>query len=45
VFRISNHYVSKIVFLLLFVEVLVLLGAAYVGAAVRMLEFGDAAPT
>ncbi|MCA1245475.1 TIGR03013 family XrtA/PEP-CTERM system glycosyltransferase [Massilia sp. MS-15] len=44
-FRISNHYVSKIVFLLLFVEVLVLLGAAYVGAAVRMLEFEDAART
>jgi len=43
VFRISNHYVSKIVFLLLFVEVLVVLGAAYVGAAVRMLEYGDAA--
>lgn len=42
-FRISNHYVSKIVFLLLFVEVLVLLGAAYIGAAVRMLELGDAA--
>ncbi|MGG7605418.1 TIGR03013 family XrtA/PEP-CTERM system glycosyltransferase [Massilia sp. BKSP1R2A-1] len=42
-FRISNHYVSKIVFLLLFVEVIVLLGAAYVGAALRMLEFGDAA--
>lgn len=42
-FRISNHYVSKIVFLLLFVEVLVLLGAAYIGAALRMLEFGDAA--
>ena len=42
-FRISNHYVSKIVFLLLFVEVLVVLGAAYVGAAVRMLEYGDAA--
>lgn len=42
-FRISNHYVSKIVFLLLFVEVLVLLGAAYIGAAVRMLQFGDAA--
>ncbi|WP_306391369.1 TIGR03013 family XrtA/PEP-CTERM system glycosyltransferase [Telluria beijingensis] len=38
-FRISNHYVSKIVFLLLFVEVLVLLGAAYIGAAVRMLEY------
>jgi len=39
VFRISNHYVSKIVFLLLFVEVLVLLGAAYVGVAVRTLDF------
>ena len=39
-FRISNHYVSKIVFLLLFVEVLVLLGAAYAGVAVRMLDFG-----
>ena len=38
-FRISNHYVSKIVFLLLFVEVLVLLGAAYIGAAVRLLEY------
>ncbi|MFC0250906.1 TIGR03013 family XrtA/PEP-CTERM system glycosyltransferase [Massilia consociata] len=42
-FRISNHYVSKIVFLLLFVEVIVLLGAAYIGAAVRLLEFEDAA--
>jgi len=41
VFRISNHYVSKIVFLLLFVEVLVLLGAAYAGVAMRMLDFGD----
>jgi sugar transferase (PEP-CTERM system associated) len=40
VFRISNHYVSKIVFVLLFVEVLVLLGAAYVGAAVRFFELG-----
>jgi len=40
VFRISNHYVSKIVFVLLFVEVLVLLGAAYIGVAVRMLEYG-----
>src|SRR3954470_2217737 len=38
VFRISNHYVSKIVFVLLFVEVLVLLGAAYAGAAVRYLD-------
>jgi sugar transferase (PEP-CTERM system associated) len=40
VLRISNHYVSKIVFVLLFVEVLVLLGAAYAGAAVRFLD-GD----
>jgi sugar transferase (PEP-CTERM system associated) len=38
VLRIANHYVSKIVFVLLFVEVLVLLGAAYAGAAMR---FGD----
>ena len=36
--KISNHYVSKIVFVLLFVEVLVLLGAAYAGAAVRLLD-------
>ena len=36
--RISNHYVSKIVFVLLFVEVLVLLGAAYAGAAMRLLD-------
>jgi sugar transferase (PEP-CTERM system associated) len=43
VLRISNHYVSKIVFVLLFVEVLVLLGAAYAGAAVRFLEIGEAA--
>jgi sugar transferase (PEP-CTERM system associated) len=40
VFRISNHYVSKIVFILLFVEVLVLLGAAYLGAAMRFVEIG-----
>ena len=39
-FRISNHYVSKIVFVLLFVEVLVLLGAAYIGATVRFMELG-----
>jgi sugar transferase (PEP-CTERM system associated) len=38
VLKISNHYVSKIVFVLLFVEVLVLLGAAYAGAAVRLLD-------
>jgi len=41
VLRISNHYVSKIVFVLLFVEVLVLLGAAYIGAAVRFMELGQ----
>ncbi len=36
--RISNHYVSKIVFVLLFVEALVLLGAVYLGAAMRFLD-------
>jgi sugar transferase (PEP-CTERM system associated) len=40
VLKISNHYVSKIVFVLLFVELLVLLGAAYAGAAVRFLDGG-----
>jgi sugar transferase (PEP-CTERM system associated) len=44
VLRISNHYVSKIVFVLLFVEVLVLLGAAYAGAAVRFLDGDRALP-
>jgi len=39
-FRISNHYVSKIVFVLLFVEILILLGAAYAGAAMRFLDVG-----
>ena len=38
--RISNHYVSKIVFVLLFVELLVLIGAVYAGAAVRLLDPG-----
>ncbi|WP_426116162.1 TIGR03013 family XrtA/PEP-CTERM system glycosyltransferase [Massilia sp. PWRC2] len=38
--KISNHYVSKIVFVLLFVEVLVLFGSAYAGAAVRLLDPG-----
>ncbi|WP_182915776.1 TIGR03013 family XrtA/PEP-CTERM system glycosyltransferase [Massilia cavernae] len=42
--KISNHYVSKIVFFLLFVEVLVLVGAAYAGAAVRFLGLGDGMP-
>jgi sugar transferase (PEP-CTERM system associated) len=41
VLRISNHYVSKIVFVLLFVEVLVLLGAAYIGVAVRLMQMGQ----
>ena len=39
--KISNHYVSKIVFVMLFVEVLVLVGAAYAGAAVRLLDPGS----
>jgi sugar transferase (PEP-CTERM system associated) len=38
--RISNHCVSKIVFVRLFVELLALVGAAYAGAAVRFLD-GD----
>jgi sugar transferase (PEP-CTERM system associated) len=41
VLKISNHYVSKIVFVMLFVEVLVLVGAAYAGAAVRLLDPGS----
>jgi sugar transferase (PEP-CTERM system associated) len=41
VLRISNHYVSKIVFVLLFVEALVLLGAVYLGATVRFLDAGE----
>ena len=42
--KISNHYVSKIVFFLLFVEVLVLVGAAYAGAAVRFMDLGRGRP-
>jgi sugar transferase (PEP-CTERM system associated) len=41
VLRISNHYVSKIVFVLLFVELLVLMGSAYAGAAVRFMDAGQ----
>ncbi len=41
--KISNHYVSKIVFFLLFVEVLVLVGAAYAGAAVRYIDGSELA--
>lgn len=36
--RISNHYVSKIVFFLLFVEVLILVGAAYAGTSLRFID-------
>jgi sugar transferase (PEP-CTERM system associated) len=38
--RISNHYVSRVVFVLLFVEVLILIGSAYAGAALRVYEDG-----
>lgn len=41
--KIGNHYVSKIVFVLLFVEALVLVGAAYAGAAVRFLGLQEGA--
>jgi sugar transferase (PEP-CTERM system associated) len=44
VLKISNHYVSKIVFFLLFVEMLVLVGAAYAGAAVRFMDLGETGP-
>lgn len=37
-FKISNHYVSKIVFVLLFIEAMILLGAAYAGASLRFLD-------
>jgi len=43
VLRIANHYVSKIVFVLLFVELLVLLGAAYIGITVRFANLGEPA--
>ena len=41
--RISNHYVSRVVFLLLFVEVVILIGAFYAGAAVRVFDSGEPA--
>ena len=40
--RISNHYVSRVVFLLLFVEVLILIGSAYAGAALRVYDESQA---
>ncbi|TFW22766.1 TIGR03013 family PEP-CTERM/XrtA system glycosyltransferase [Massilia arenosa] len=36
--RISNHYVSKVVFSLLFIEFLILIGSFYAGAAVRFMD-------
>lgn len=39
--RISNHYVSKVAFSLLFVEVLILIGSFYVGSAVRFFDGDD----
>lgn len=37
-FRISNHYVSKIVSVLLFVETLVFMASVYLGATIRFFE-------
>lgn len=39
--RISNHYVSKVAFSLLFVEILILIGAFYVGSAIRFFDGDD----
>lgn len=39
--RISNHYVSKVAFSLLFVEVLILIGSFYVGSAIRYFDGAD----
>jgi sugar transferase (PEP-CTERM system associated) len=39
--RISNHYVSKVAFSLLFVEVLILIGSFYVGSAIRYFDGDD----
>ncbi|MBB3117091.1 TIGR03013 family XrtA/PEP-CTERM system glycosyltransferase [Pseudoduganella violacea] len=36
--RISNHYVSKVVFSLLFLEVLILIGSFYAGAGLRFFD-------
>lgn len=37
-FRISNHYVSKVVFILFFVEALVFIASVYLGAAIRFFD-------
>ncbi|MBY0238451.1 MAG: TIGR03013 family PEP-CTERM/XrtA system glycosyltransferase [Burkholderiaceae bacterium] len=39
--RISNHYVSKVAFSLLLVEVLILIGSFYIGSAVRFFDGED----
>lgn len=39
--RISNHYVSKVAFSLLFVEVLILIGSFYAGSAIRYFDGDD----
>jgi len=36
--RISNHYISKVVFSLLFLEVLILIGSFYAGAGLRFFD-------
>jgi sugar transferase (PEP-CTERM system associated) len=36
--KISNHYISKVVFSLLFLEVMILIGAFYAGAGVRFFD-------
>jgi len=41
--RISNHYVSRVVFLLLFFELLILIASAYAGAALRVYDDGQPA--
>ncbi|MGO4469544.1 TIGR03013 family XrtA/PEP-CTERM system glycosyltransferase, partial [Pseudoduganella sp. RAF53_2] len=38
--RISNHYISKVVFSLLFLEVMILIGSFYAGAGLRFFD-GD----
>ncbi|MES2263014.1 MAG: TIGR03013 family XrtA/PEP-CTERM system glycosyltransferase [Pseudomonadota bacterium] len=39
--RISNHYVSKVAFSLLFVEILILIGSFYAGSAIRFFDGDD----
>ncbi|MBL0038250.1 MAG: hypothetical protein IPP36_06170 [Nitrosomonadales bacterium] len=39
-FRISNHYVSKVVSILLFVELFVFIASVYLGATIRFFDSG-----